>query len=94
MEGRFNQDLPEYLQAAFQKAMNFEPHILTKQMINTRRVNEVNKINISQYGEEFEINEAHVQNPNYKVRPMTGIIRIETKPVITITVPAMAPVAQ
>ena len=25
MEGRFNQDLPESLQAAFEKAMNFEP---------------------------------------------------------------------
>ena len=31
MEGRFNQDLPESLQAAFEKATNFEPHILTKQ---------------------------------------------------------------
>ena len=29
MEGRFNQDLPESLQAAFEKATNFEPHILT-----------------------------------------------------------------
>ena len=66
MEGRFNQDLPESLQAAFKKAVNFEPHILNKQTINTRRVNEVNQINISQYDEEFEINEAHVHNPNYK----------------------------
>ena len=30
MEGSFNQDLPESLQAAFEKATNFEPHILTK----------------------------------------------------------------
>ena len=42
MEGRFNQDLPESLEAAFKKAMNFEPRILTKQSINTRRMNEVN----------------------------------------------------
>ena len=30
MKGRFNQDLPGSLQAAFEKATNFEPHILTK----------------------------------------------------------------
>ena len=42
MEGRFNQDLPESLQIAFEKAMNFETHILTKQTINTRKMNEVN----------------------------------------------------
>ena len=66
MEGRFNQDLPESLQAAFKKAMNFEPHILTKQTINTRRMNEVNQIAVTQYDEEFEVNEAHIQNPNYK----------------------------
>ena len=33
MEGRFNQDLPESLQAAFEKAMNFKPCIFTKQTI-------------------------------------------------------------
>ena len=66
MEGRFNQDLPESLQAAFKKAMNFEPCILTKQTINTRRMNEVNQIDVTQYDEEFEVNEAHIQNPNYK----------------------------
>ena len=59
MEGRFNQDLPESLQAAFEKAMNFEPHILTKQTINTRRMNEVNQIDVIQYDEEFEVNETH-----------------------------------
>ena len=48
MEGRFNQDLPESLQAAFEKAMNFEPHILTKQTINTRRMDEVNQIDVTQ----------------------------------------------
>ena len=35
MEGRFNQELPDNLQAAFEKAMNFEPRVLTKQCINT-----------------------------------------------------------
>ena len=66
MEGRFNQDLPESLQAAFKKAMHFEPHILTKQTINTRRMNKVNQIDVTNYDEEFEVNEAHIQNPNYK----------------------------
>ena len=60
MEGRFNQDLPESLQAAFEKAMNFEPLILTKQTINTRRMNEVNQIDVTQYDEEFKVNEAHI----------------------------------
>ena len=31
MTGRFNQDLPENLQMAFEKATNFEPRIITKQ---------------------------------------------------------------
>ena len=60
MEGRLNQDLPESLQAAFEKAMHFEPHILTKQTINTRRMNEVNQIDITNYDEDFEVNEAHI----------------------------------
>ena len=60
MEGRFNQDLPESLQAAFKKATNFEPCILTKQTINTRRMNKVNQIDVTQYDEEFEVNEAHI----------------------------------
>ena len=66
MEGRFNQDLPDSLQAAFEKAMNFEPHILTKQTINTRRMNEVKKIDASLCDNEFKVNEAHIRNPNYK----------------------------
>ena len=66
MEGRFNQDLPESLQAAFERAMNFEPRILTKQTINTRRMNEVNQIDVTNYDEDFKVNEAHIQNPNYK----------------------------
>ena len=35
IEGRFNQDLPESLQAALEKATNYESRILTKQTINT-----------------------------------------------------------
>ena len=60
MEGRFNQDLPESLQAAFEKAMNFEPHILIKQTINMRRMNEVNQIDVTQYDKEFKVNEAYI----------------------------------
>ena len=66
MEGRFNQDLPESLQAAFKKATNFEPCILTKQTINTRRMNEVNQIDVTKCDDQFEVSEAHIQNPNYK----------------------------
>ena len=65
MTGRFNQDLPENLQMAFEKAMNFEPWIITKQSINNRKIHEVNHINIT-HEDEVEINEAHVRNPNYK----------------------------
>ena len=60
MEGRFNKDLPESLQPAFKKAMNFEPRILTKQTINTRRMNKVNQIDVTQCDDEFEVNKAHV----------------------------------
>ena len=66
MTGRFNQDLPENLQTAFEKATNFEPWIITKQSINNRKVHEVNHIDITQGEDEVEINEAHVRNPNYK----------------------------
>ena len=66
MEGRFNQELPDNLWAAFEKAVNFEPRVLTKQGINTRRVNEVNHIDVSNDYQEFEVNEAHIRNPNYK----------------------------
>ena len=60
MEGRFNQDLHKSLQAAFEKAMNFEAHILTNQTINTRRMNKVNQVDITNYDEDFEINESHI----------------------------------
>ena len=65
MTGRFNQDLPENLQTAFEKAMNFKPRIITKQSINSRKIHEVNHIDIG-HEDEIEINEAHVRNPNYK----------------------------
>ena len=45
--------------------MNFEPRIITKQSINSRKIHEVNHINIG-HEDEIEINEAHVRNPNYK----------------------------
>ena len=66
MTGRFNQDLPENLQTAFKKAMNFEPRIITKQSINNRKIHKVNHIDITHGEDEVEINEAHVRNPNYK----------------------------
>ena len=65
MTGRFNQDLPENLQTAFEKATNFKPRITTKQSINSRKIHEVNHINIG-HEDEIEINEAHVRNPNCK----------------------------
>ena len=40
-------ELPDNLQAALKKAVNFQPRILTKKCINTRRVNKVNNIDIS-----------------------------------------------
>ena len=55
MEGRFNQELPDNLQAAFQRAVNFEPRVLTKQLINTRKVNEVNHIDVSNCDDYQEV---------------------------------------
>ena len=65
MTGRFNQDLPENLQTAFEKATNFEPQIITKQSINSRKIHKVNQVDVG-HEDEIEINEAHVRNPNYK----------------------------
>ena len=65
MTGRFNQDLPENLQMAFKKATNFEPWIITKQSINSRKIHEVNHIDFG-HEDEIEINKAHVRSPNYK----------------------------
>ena len=50
---------------AFEKASNFEPRIITKQSINSRKIHEINHIDVGQE-DEIEINEAHVRNPNYK----------------------------
>ena len=66
MTGRFNQDLPENLQTAFEKAVNFKPHIITKQSINERKVHDINHIDVMSCQDEIEINEAHARNPNYK----------------------------
>ena len=66
MTGRFNQDLPENLHMAFEKAANFEPRIITKQSINERKVHDINHIDVTPGQDEIEINEAHIQNPNYK----------------------------
>ena len=67
MTSRFNQDLPENLQMAFEKATNFEPQIITKQSINNRKIHDVNHIDI-RHEDEVEINEAHVKNLNLRVR--------------------------
>ena len=66
MTGRFNQDLPENLHTAFEKATNFEPHIITKQSINERKVHDINHIDVTPCQDEIEINEAHIRNPNCK----------------------------
>ena len=34
--------------------------------MNPKRINKVNHIDVNQYDSDLEINEAHVQNPNYK----------------------------
>ena len=65
MTGRFNQDLPDNLHMAFEKAANFELRIIMKQSINNRRIHEINQIDIGQE-DDIKINEAHVRNPNYK----------------------------
>ena len=62
MTGRFNQDLPENLHTAFEKAANFEPCIITKQSINERKFHDINHIDVTPCQEEIEI----IQNPNYK----------------------------
>ena len=66
MTGRFNQELPRDLTEAFRKAANFEPRIITKQSINDRKMHKVNHVDIGNYAEDIEVNEAHVRNPNYK----------------------------
>ena len=94
MEGRFNQDLPESLQAAFEKAMNFEPCILTKQTINTRRMNEVNQIDVTNYDEDFKVNELTYETLIIKVRTMIPTIKIKTETTVITIIPATAPATQ
>ena len=91
MEGRFNPDLPESLQVAFEKAMNFEPCILTKQTINTRRMNEVNQIDITNYDEVLRS-----MKPTYgiliiKVKIIILTIKIKTETMVITIIPATAP---
>ena len=66
MTGRFNQDLPENLHTAFEKAANLEPCIITKQSINEGKVHDINHIDATPCQDEIEINEANIWNPNYK----------------------------
>ena len=88
MKGRFNQDLPENLHTAFEKAANFELHIITKQSINERRVNDINHIDVTSRQEETEINEAHIWNPNYKGKKYDpNYSKIKTKTTSTIIAP-------
>ena len=70
MTGRFNQDLLENLQMAFEKATNFEPRIITKQSINNRKIHEVHHIDVTPSQDEIDINEAHVETLTTKVRIM------------------------
>ena len=71
IEGMFNQDLPDSLQAAFKKAMNFKPRILTKQNINMRRMN-------------LKSMRPTYETLIRKVRIMTPTIKIKTKTIIII----------
>ena len=66
MTGRCNQELPKksLKNTAFEKTANFQPCIIMKQSIHKRKVHEVNTIDVSQFQNEVEINEAHVRNPN------------------------------
>ena len=73
MTGRFNQDLPENLHTAFEKAANFEPHIITKQSINERKVHDINHIDVTPCQNEIEINKHTLEIQITKVRIMTLI---------------------
>ena len=83
MTGRFNQDLPDNLQMAFEKAHEFRTEIITKQSINNRKIHEINQIDVGQV-DDIEINEAHVRNPNYKGKNY-DLIFTQTDYKITIT---------
>ena len=72
MTGRFNQDLPENLQTAFEKATNFEPWIITKQSINNRKIHEVNHIDITHGEDEVEISKNYDLNYQQNRSKMTN----------------------
>ena len=92
MTGRFNQDLPENLQMAFEKATNFEPRIITKQSINHRKIHEINYIDVGQE-DEIEINEAHVRNPNYKGKNYDPNFVQNRKITVSLTIPLITIIA-
>ena len=73
MTGRFNQDLPENLQMAFEKAANFKPRIIMKQSINSRKIHEINQIDV---GQEYEIE---------STRPMSETLIIRVRIMIRIS---------
>ena len=66
MEGRLNQELPDSLQAAFQRAVNFEQRVLTKQQINTRKVMTTKRLRSMSHASG---------TPIIKVRTMIQIIK-------------------
>ena len=94
MEGRFNQDLPESLQTGFEKATNFESCILTKQTINTRRMNEVNQADVTNYNKDFKVNEAYIRNPNYKGKNYDPNYQNKNRRLVITIIPATAPATQ
>ena len=64
MTGRFNQDLPENLHAAFKKTANL--NLTSSQSKAFTKEGFMKQIDVSQFQNEVEINEVHVRNPNYK----------------------------
>ena len=77
------------MQDAFDRAMDFEPRILTSQCIHTQNVNEINHIDISSNYQEFE-----VMMLNTSVTPITKVritIQITRKVKITRIIVPIAP---
>ena len=74
--------------------MNFEPCILTKQTINTRRMNEVNQIDITNYDEDFEVHEAHIWNHTYKGKNYDPNCQKKPGTMLITIIPATAPATQ
>ena len=57
-------------------------------------MNEVNQINVTQCDEELEVNEAHIQNHNYKGKNYDPNYKIKNKKIIIIIIPAAVPATQ